>query len=127
MADRDLSAVFTELRAILKQYAPEMEVNADSDVEYGLQTHWRRAKDGYPGHFGAVKVGKRYVSYHLMPVYGFPELRDDMSDALRNRMQGKSCFNFTAVDEALFTELTNLTRRGYDAFAANGLLEGSDG
>lgn len=127
MADRDFPAVFAGLRAIVEPYAPEMEVNADTDVEYGLQTRWRRAKDGYPGHFAMVKVGKRYVSYHLMPVYGFPELQDDMSDALRSRMQGKSCFNFTAVDEALFTELATLTRRGYDAFAANGLLEGSDG
>ena len=127
MADKDFRAVFAGLRTILEPYAPEMEVNTDSDVEYGLQTHWRRAKDGYPGHFAMVKVGKRYVSYHLMPVYGFPELLDGMSDALRSRMQGKSCFNFTAVDKALFTELTTLTRRGYDVFAANGLLEGSDG
>lgn len=127
MADKDFSAVFAALRDILEPYAPEMEANADSDVEYGLQTHWRRAKDGYPGYFAMVKVGKRYVSYHLMPVYGFPELLDDMSDALRSRMQGKSCFNFITVDEALFAELTTLTRRGYDAFAANGLLEGSDG
>ena len=127
MADKDFRSVFAGLRAILEPYAPEMEVNADTDVEYGLQTHWRRAKDGYPGHFAMVKVGRRYVSYHLMPVYGFPELLDDMSDGLRSRMQGKSCFNFTAVDGASFTELTALTRRGYDAFAANGLLEGSDG
>jgi hypothetical protein len=29
-------------------------------------------------------------------------------------MQGKSCFNFTSVDEALFTELETLTRVGHD-------------
>jgi hypothetical protein len=30
-------------------------------------------------------------------------------------MQGKSCFNFTKVDEALFAELGELTRTGFDA------------
>ena len=33
-----------------------------------------------------------------------------MSDALRKRMQGKSCFNFTKVDDDLFHELDLLDR-----------------
>jgi hypothetical protein len=127
MADKDLASVFAELRSVLQPYAAEMEVNADTDIEYGLQTHWRRAKDGYPGYFATVKQGKRYVSFHLMPVYGFPDLLDDVSPELRKRMQGKSCFNFTTVDGELFAQLVALTRRGYETFAANGLLEGTDG
>ena len=35
---------------------------------------------------------------------------------LMKRMQGKSCFNFTSVDEAAFAELAQLTRRGFDRF-----------
>ena len=127
MADKDLRSVFAELRSVLEPYAAEMEVNAYTDIEYGLQTHWRRAKDGYPGYFATVKQGKRYVSFHLMPVYGFPDLLDDVSPELRKRMQGKSCFNFTTVDGELFAQLEALTRRGYETFAANGLLEGTDG
>jgi hypothetical protein len=127
MADQDFPEIFTRLKSILEPYAPEMEVNAESDVEFGLQTHWRRPKDGYPGYFASVKIGKRYVSYHLMPVYGFPKLKDDLSDGLRSRMQGKSCFSFTVLDEQLFVELERLTRSGYEAFAENGLLENADG
>ena len=99
-----------------------MEVIADSETEYGLQTHWRRPKDGYPGYFGSVKIGKRYVSFHLMPVYMIPGLLDDVSPQLRARMQGKSCFNFTRVDELLFDELAALTQRGRGAFAEAGLM-----
>jgi len=54
-----------------------------------------------------------------MPVYGDPRLLVDMSPELRRRMQGKSCFNFTRVDEGLLTELTDLTRRGYDLTAGD--------
>ena len=54
-----------------------------------------------------------------MPVYGDPRLLADLSPELRKRMQGKSCFNFTRVDEGLLTELTDLTRRGYERTAGD--------
>jgi hypothetical protein len=65
-------------------------------------------------------VGKSYVSYHLMPVYGCPELVAGLSDRLRAGMQGKACFNFRAVEPALFQELTQLTERGIRAFKKAG-------
>lgn len=48
-----------------------------------------------------------------MPVYMFPKLRDSMSPQLKARMQGKSCFNFKAMDEALFQELEKVTAEGF--------------
>lgn len=65
---------------------------------------------------GAVRIGKRYVSYHLMAVYLFPDLLQGISPELRKRMQGKSCFNFTRVDEHLFNELDELTKRGFERY-----------
>ena len=62
-------------------------------------------------YFGGVRIGKSYVSYYLMGVYGDPELVAEMSPALHKRMQGKSCFNFAKVDEELFAELAELTER----------------
>ena len=72
--------------------------------------------------FGAVRVGKRYVSYHLMPIYVFTDLLENLSPELKKRMQGKSCFNFTRVDEALFRELGELTRIGYERFQKGGMF-----
>jgi hypothetical protein len=65
--------------------------------------------------FAGTRLGARYVSYYLMPVYVQPSLLDGISPGLRRPMQGKSCFNFTKVDEALFAELGELTRTGFDA------------
>jgi len=48
-----------------------------------------------------------------MPIYMFPQLREGLSKELKARMQGKSCFNFNAVDEELFDELEELTERGF--------------
>jgi hypothetical protein len=72
--------------------------------------------------FAGVQLGKRYVSYHLMCTYLAPVLIETMSPQLRKRMQGKSCFNFTRVDEALFDELSAITARGRELYAARGWL-----
>jgi len=82
------------------------------------------ASEKYPDGlaFGGVQIGKRYVSYHLMCTYLSPDLLEAMSPQLRKRMQGKSCFNFTKVDEELFDELSALTARGRDLYATRGWL-----
>jgi hypothetical protein len=42
-----------------------------------------------------------------------------MSLELRRRLQGKSCFNFTAIEEPLLRELETLTARSFDAFSSD--------
>lgn len=56
-----------------------------------------------------MKIGAGKVALHLMPLYSQPELLDRISPALKKRMQGKSCFNFTKMDETLLAELAALT------------------
>ena len=58
-----------------------------------------------------------------MPLYMDAELTATISPALRKRMQGKSCFNFTRLDETLFAELDDLTARGLERFRERGYLE----
>jgi len=45
-------------------------------------------------------------------VYMFPDLLNELSPALKKRMQGKSCFNFKSIDEEQLAELRELTKRG---------------
>ncbi len=49
-----------------------------------------------------------------MPIYAFRDLDDALSPELRRRKQGKSCFNFTTVDELLFAELATLIAAGFE-------------
>jgi hypothetical protein len=110
--------VFDRLRAILEPYGRRMHVVADTDEAYGVDMA-PEAERNPTTWFGGVRRGKAYVSYYLMPIYVEPTLLDDISPELKRRMQGKSCFNFKSVDEALFDELAALTRRGYEASAGN--------
>ncbi len=51
-----------------------------------------------------------------MPVYYHPQLLDNISQELKKRMQGKSCFNFNDLDDNLFAELKSLTKSCYDKY-----------
>lgn len=115
------SNVFAHLKALLVDYAPQLLCTQDDAENYSLNTH-HIMKNKQPLFFGAVQIKKRYVSYHLMPVYVYPALLDTLSPELKARMQGKSCFNFTRVDDALFQQLGVLTKAGFERYRAEGFV-----
>jgi hypothetical protein len=117
----DLPVVFAQLKALLAPYAPRLKVTADTAESFSLDAGYAEVykREMF---FGAAQVKKNYVSFYLMPVYVHPELLDGISEKLRRRMQGKSCFNFTAVDEETFAELASLTARGLAAYEQDGYI-----
>ncbi|WP_425259581.1 hypothetical protein ACPOLB_01785 [Rubrivivax sp. RP6-9] len=117
----DLDVVFKELRSILAPYAEKLGSKKDDATELYVDTAHVQ-KNRKPFFFGAVQVRKSFVSFHLMPVYMKPELLDGVSPALKARMQGKSCFNFAAVDEAMFKELASLTEAGFASYQQQGFV-----
>ena len=105
-------AVFAALKSVLARFARRLAVKTDTDVEYTLVTilasRYPQHK-GSPMWFGSVRLGKAYVSIHLMPLYMNPALTSTISPALKKRMQGKTCFNFkTAPEPELIAELERL-------------------
>ncbi|MGH9931274.1 MAG: hypothetical protein ACREA9_18865 [Pyrinomonadaceae bacterium] len=123
MTDKsDFQATFEKLKAILKPYATKLIVVHDTDRNYYLDTEYVM-KNKQRLFFAAVRTGKAYVSFHLMPVYACPDLLAAISPELRRRMQGKSCFNFKSVDEKLFKELAKLTKAGFKRFNDSEFLE----
>ena len=120
-APAQFQAAFSALRSILAAWEKPLRVVQDTAEDYHLDTH-HIMKNKKPLFFGAVQTRKRYVSYHLMPVYVNPGLLTDTSETLRKRMQGKSCFNFKRIDDALFAELATLTERGFDFYVQEGYI-----
>jgi hypothetical protein len=120
MAD-DHALVFDSLKPILARYVKRLSVKVDTPIEYTLMT--RSASPfpqhkGQPLHFGSVRLGKAYVSLHLMPLYMCPVLTESISPALKKRMQGKTCFNFKDdPDPALIAELKQLTAEALKQWA----------
>jgi hypothetical protein len=118
---QELTPVFKQLRGLLDPYVTTLAVSADSETELSLNTR-HRTGNGKPLFFAAVKLTKTYVAFHLMPVYVRPALLSGLSPQLRRRMQGKSCFNFTRIDEALLAELESLTRAAFESYREQGYV-----
>jgi hypothetical protein len=98
----DFEAVFAALKGVLAQRANKLRVN-DKPAQYTLLT---KSPSPFPQHkgqpmwFGEVKIGKAYVSLHLLPIYMNPALQAAISPALKKRMQGLACFNFKNPPDA---------------------------
>lgn len=118
----EFETLFTRIRRMFKKHEPHCVMRFDEPDRYYLDTHEVREKDGYRTMFGGVEIKKNYVSAHLMPVYVHPELLEDVSEPLRKRMQGKSCFNFKKVDEGQLDDLKKLIDTGAERFSADGRL-----
>lgn len=113
--NKEFENTFVRLKRILKKYEKTLTVKIDKPTTYYLDA-------GYSEQFkkviffGAVVINKNYVSFHLIPVYAFPDLLRGISPVLKKRMQGKSCFNFTTIDDKMLTELAKLTEKGIARF-----------
>ena len=106
----DFDSTFASLSKILRKHATGMSIKTDEPGNFYIEVAAASSKTK-PKFFAAVQIKKSYISYHLMPVYEDPALLTGISDALRKKMQGKSCFNFTVDDTLLFKELDVLTKR----------------
>jgi hypothetical protein len=107
----DFEPIFATLKSVLAKRAKKLRVKNDTPTQYTLLT---KAASPFPQHkgqpmwFGEVKVGKAYVSLHLLPIYMNPALNAAISPALKKRMQGKACFNFKNPPDA--EQLAGLNR-----------------
>lgn len=112
----DFESVFAKLKAVFAGYAGRLSVKVDTPVEYTLvgkvPSPFPQHK-GHPMYFGSVRLGKAYVSFHLVPLYMNPALTKTISPLLRKRMQGKACFNFkTDPEPGIVLELKRLAEAG---------------
>ena len=117
----DFAKAFYGLKMIFAKYEKHLRVTADTREKYYLQTR-SPSYNGKPLFFGAVIRGRANVSFHLMPLYWDPSLVKGISENLKERLQGKSCFNFSAPDAALFRELARVTARGFALYRGKNLL-----
>ena len=114
---KHFAAVFAALRKILKPYERRLRVLPYKPEYYCLVTR-RPVLRKKPAWFAAIRMGKSYVSYHLMPVYMNPAMQKRIPPELKKRMQGKACFNFSEVDAGLFRMLARLTAAGFKGYRA---------
>lgn len=114
--------IFEKLRKVLTSLDKGLVIKKDEPDYYYLNTNKKiKGKEMF---FGAVQIRRSYVAYHLYPVYTNPELLDEISDGLKKRMQGKSCFNFKKeITKEQLNGISELTKKSYEKFFEIGYIE----
>ena len=105
---KQFDVVYSRLSEMLRRHKDKLSVAIEKPGEFWMAVTGEVYR-GKPLVFAGVRMGKNYVSYHLMSVY---MRKVEMSAELTTRRQGKACFNFSEVDEKLFGELDKLTASG---------------
>ena len=118
----DTAAVYKALLGLFAPYLKRLAPSKYPGIECYINTR-RIMPNKKPLCFGGAQRRPGYVSFYFMPVYMFPDLMKGASPDLKRRQQGKSCFNFSAVEKALFAELAGLVKAGFERFKQEGLLE----
>lgn len=116
-----LNAVEVRLRQLLVPYEDRLEWA----TIYGIPTLRRQGAKGHEW-FAFVKPATKFVSLYLLPVHEHASLRSSLSPALSKKLTGRSTFNFAAVDEPLFDELTGVIARAFDLYMAETSDDSSD-
>jgi hypothetical protein len=127
----EFEIVFDRLRSILRRQRGSLSVSDDTNNRFCLEGKagpatlkaWGGKRKAATIPVAWVQIGKGYVSFHHMALYGSATLHAAMSKELKARMQGKSCLNFKVVDEPLFEELEALTARAGQGMAKAGFVE----
>lgn len=113
--------IFNTLKEMMLENAPDLVVHQDTEDVLYLHTPHNPFRERNHD-FGRVNIKKNYVSFHLMALYTHTEMLEEVSEALKKRMQGKSCFNFKKIDEELFEELRELIRKSYTKYQEVGYI-----
>lgn len=113
----EFKIIFARLRKILQAYSKRLAVTEDSPERYCLTggVHPTHKK---PMPIAWVQIGKAYVSFHHMGLYGY----EGLSKELQKRRQGKTCLNFKVADEKLFEEVEQLTAESFATFKKAGFM-----
>ena len=105
---KQFEAIYARLCELLGKHKDKLSVGIEKPGTIWMSVNGETYR-GKPLYYAGVRMGKNYVSYHLVTVY-LNKVR--MSPELKKRMQGKGCFNFASMDEKLFSELDQLTVAG---------------
>jgi hypothetical protein len=119
---KQFDAVYARLCKLLGKHKDKLSVGIEKPGTVWMSVNGETYR-GKPLYYAGVRMGKNYVSYHLVTVY-MDKVK--MSPELKKRMQGKGCFNFASIDERLFGELDKLTTEGLKNYSGKMLEKKMD-
>ena len=102
-----------KLRALVKKEVPR----ATEGIQWGMLGY---AIEGRP--FAAIASQKNHLSLYLMDLYTQPALKKKHEKALAKLKMGKSCINFSSVDELPLDTIAAILREAPSVVVTSGTM-----
>jgi hypothetical protein len=94
------------VRSVVRKHLPRGYEESVTGGMIAYRVPLRRYPDTYNGHplwYAALAAQKKYLTLHLMPVYGSPvlarKLRDGFAAAAKKLDMGKACIRFQKAED----------------------------
>ena len=120
----DRIKVFNELKPLLKEYQPLLNVKSDFEGRYELYSTRPLMYEGKHKEevfFSSLIVQSNYVSFHFMPIYTHPQAFESVSDEMKRMLKGKSCFHIKKFDSKTKDDIKHILEQGYAIYNDIGL------
>ena len=124
----DLNATFDDLKGILKRYAKPFLVKEGyvrGKRDYHLILKKQIVIDGRKKNeiwFASIIQQKHNVGFYFMPVYCNPAIHKQVSPALLEHLDGKSCFHMTELTSQLKKDIKAALKVGLADYKTRGWL-----
>ena len=116
------TAIFLQLKEVLKTYEPPFTAKSDSSSGYELWSikdvvfAGRNRKEVF---FASVIVKSTYVGFYFMPVYIDAAMKKFFKKELLSTLKGKSCFHIKEMDPRLLAQVRDALKRGFALYKKN--------
>ena len=127
MEQKELVAIFNELKSVLKTYEEKgaLKPKFDLDSKYDLwsfkdvEIDGRKKKEIY---FAGLIIQSDYVGFYYMPIYADVKLHNVFDPDLLKLLKDKSCFHIRKLDPIVVRQIKRALNTGYDLYEKRGWI-----
>lgn len=122
---KDLKEIYDTLFAILRKHDPILQVrkNSGENAEFAGTKEVMQGKQKVDGHYFASLMTKpKDIRFYFFPIYTHADEYNDVSDAVRKSLKGKSCFHIKSLDDNSIREIEGMIARGVQLYQRDGLI-----
>ena len=123
--NKDLNYIQETLVKMMKAHEPLLRARVDTEKQLEMQgtieaMQGKKKVDGY--YFGSVIPKPKDVRLYFFPIYTHVDHFEDIPEALRKFLKGKSCFHIKYLDDDIEVAINKMITKGVELYKADNLI-----
>jgi hypothetical protein len=116
----EMILIFEKLKSLFLPYEKgAIKIHGGTDGKIMLVSHKPIEVEGRKKPevwFVSALVQKGFVGFYYMPIYGYKKLGEQLRPELMKCLKGKACFHIKKYDEAIFEQIKEALKIGYECY-----------